>query len=379
MQDNKILSGPGWRIGESICLELDIALSAVAGHFEESILPEDLFGFLQSIPTNWKSELRTLLGVTHGFYSILESLGFLAGVLTVRDYGQATLAIRELNVQSAIDLLANLAAELGIEPVEGLDPLLCLIELYVRIRLAAYQAVGFNMSMDDIQAIEMRHDIEKAALTLYGEELHTRFWHWMDRFFYEAYHPWRLAHQDTVEQAVQRASGVLGASQKTGAPPELSWLPAQNPILRFPELTAAVKSGKIQVYFFSQPFGLSDVWSLTPGLLICSFAEPGVLYQNFLAYSRDLARRAQAIADPTRLVILRIIRYFGMDNTEIAAYLGLARPTVSIHARILREAGLIHSHADGRAVRHEIDGGEVRRLFQDLENFLALPDEPHPD
>jgi DNA-binding transcriptional ArsR family regulator len=64
-----------------------------------------------------------------------------------------------------------------------------------------------------------------------------------------------------------------------------------------------------------------------------------------------------------------------MDNTEIAAFLGLSRPTVSIHARILREAGLIRTHADGRSVRHELNTPEVRRLFEELEKFLALPEE----
>jgi DNA-binding transcriptional ArsR family regulator len=63
-----------------------------------------------------------------------------------------------------------------------------------------------------------------------------------------------------------------------------------------------------------------------------------------------------------------------MINTEIAESLGLARPTVSVHAKILREAGLIRSEQDGRQVRHEIAPAEVRRLFRDLEEFLDLPD-----
>ena len=62
-----------------------------------------------------------------------------------------------------------------------------------------------------------------------------------------------------------------------------------------------------------------------------------------------------------------------MVNTEIADYLGLARPTVSIHAKILREAGLIRSHQDGRLVRHALVPGAVRHLFHDLERFLDLP------
>ncbi len=62
-----------------------------------------------------------------------------------------------------------------------------------------------------------------------------------------------------------------------------------------------------------------------------------------------------------------------MTNTDMAAYLGLSRPTVSIHAKVLREAGLIRSWEDGRITRHEIDPEAVRKLFQDLEEFLDLP------
>ena len=375
MQDQDTPSSAGWRIGESICLELDFALSAITGHFEDAILPEDLFAFLQSLPPDWKTELRALIGGSRRFYSILESGAFLAGVLTGNDYSQATLAIRELSLGTALERLAGQAASLGIEPQVDLSPVPQLVDLYVRMRAAVYQGLGFNLSMDDVQVLEMRRDIEIAVHILYGEDLHTRFWHWLDRFYYEAYRPWRQAHRDTVEGAMERASVVLGSRDKTGVAPDIDWLPAQNPILRYPELTSAVKSGRVSVYFWGQPFGMSDIWSLLPGLLICSFDEPGILYKKFLAYADDLAGRAHALADPTRLVILRIIRHFGMDNTEIAAFLGLSRPTVSIHARVLREAGLIHTHADGRSVRHELNTPEVRRLFQDLEKFLALPEE----
>jgi DNA-binding transcriptional ArsR family regulator len=59
----------------------------------------------------------------------------------------------------------------------------------------------------------------------------------------------------------------------------------------------------------------------------------------------------------------------------MAAYLGLSRPTVSIHARVLREAGLIHSWEEGRITRHEINPEAVRKLFSELESFLDLPPE----
>jgi ArsR family transcriptional regulator len=94
---------------------------------------------------------------------------------------------------------------------------------------------------------------------------------------------------------------------------------------------------------------------------------------DFTAITRGLAGRLAALSDPTRLFILRLIRNIDMTNTDMAEYLNLSRPTVSIHARILREVGLIRSHEDGRAVRHEIVPEEVHRLFRDLETYLDLP------
>jgi len=238
--------------------------------------------------------LSALIGGSGGFYSILESGAFLAGVLTESDYSQATLAIRGLSLGTAFERLAGQAASLGIESQADLAPVAQLVDLYVRTRASVYQALGFNLSMDDIQVLEMRRDIEVFARILAGEDLHTRFWHWLDRFYYEAYRPWRQAYHETVEDATERASSVLGGRNKTGVPPDTSLLPVQNPILRYPELTSAVQSGRVSVYFWSQPFGMSDIWTLLPGLLICSFDERGLLYNKFLTYADDLAGRARA-------------------------------------------------------------------------------------
>ena len=60
---------------------------------------------------------------------------------------------------------------------------------------------------------------------------------------------------------------------------------------------------------------------------------------------------------------------------KIAQYVEIARPTVSTHAKILREAGLIHSYQDGRTTRHEINADAIRQLLHDLVMFLDLPED----
>ncbi len=365
----------GWIIGESIPLELDIAIAAVAGVFTEKILPADLAVLLLSVPAEWKNELLDMLGEIKSIPSILETSASLCGVLLDGDYSHATLKMRELTIEAAVEQLSSQAISLGIEVNPSLRPAERLEELNLKIFIQTYQSLGFSLTQANFLVSQRRHDLAFLARILNGGDLHARFWHWMDRLYFELYRSWRQSRSEMIETLIRQASTVLGAREKVGVPPHTSWLPAQNPILRYPELHSAVSEGLVQVYFVAEPYGMTDLWDLLPGLLLCTFAEPGMLFENFRTYAADVATRAQALADPTRLIILRIIRHFSMVNTEIAAYLGLARPTVSIHAKILREAGLIRSYPEGRLVRHEIVPSEVRRLFRDLEEFLDLPPE----
>ena len=54
----------------------------------------------------------------------------------------------------------------------------------------------------------------------------------------------------------------------------------------------------------------------------------------------------QAIADPSRRTMLEILRDHSASAGELASALPIARPGVSRHLRVLREAGLVE-------VRHE--------------------------
>jgi DNA-binding transcriptional ArsR family regulator len=374
MNDNASGQNAGWAIGQSIALELDMALTAVSGYFSLGELPEDFAALVRAIPPDWRGEWPSLLGETKGLVSILEPPANLAGVLLDTDYRRATLAVRELTMESALAQLADQARPLGLIPKVDLPPAEALVDLGLDLMIALYTDLGFDMTVGDQRARRLRQDMTRVVRILRDGDLHARFWHWLDRFYYEFYRPWRQTRVETLDMLEKRAVTALGAQEKTGTPPEMAWLSAQSPLLRYPDLGAAVRAGRLRVYFWVEPFGLQDTWSLQPELVIVSFAEPGALYQNFQAFAGDVAARTKALADPTRLIILRLIRHFGMVNTEIAAYLDLARPTVSVHAKILREAGLIRSQQEGRLVRHEIVPEEVRRLFADLERFLDLPD-----
>lgn len=62
-----------------------------------------------------------------------------------------------------------------------------------------------------------------------------------------------------------------------------------------------------------------------------------------------LAAVLSVLGDPTRLAILSHLRGGEHRVGELADHLGLAQSTVSQHLAILRGAGLISTHAHGRA------------------------------
>jgi ArsR family transcriptional regulator len=370
----------GWTVGESLPLELDQFLSVVAGYFDPLDLPQEIATLVRSLPADWLGEWQAMMGVAPEQVILCELLGTLAGMLHEADYSRATLAMRELTLEQALVRCAKAAARDDIGASAWSDhrtgsPAEQLADLMAGWQKALFTGLGLTPISQAGLLPRIRRNTLQMARVLTGGDLHARFWHWLDRYYYDLYRPWRTAQAGTMRAAEQQARLALGALSRDGQPPDLSWLQPANPLLRYPELNRAVLDGRLAVFFWVEPFGLSDTWALTEHEVIVSFARPGVLYENFRKRAIDVAGRAAALGDPTRLIILRMIRNFGMVNTDIAEYLQLSRPTVSIHAKILREAGLIESHQEGRLVRHEIVPGAVRQLFQDLQRFLDLSDE----
>lgn len=78
----------------------------------------------------------------------------------------------------------------------------------------------------------------------------------------------------------------------------------------------------------------------------------------------------EAIAEPRRREILRLVRDREMLAGEIAArFPDVARPTVSQHLRVLRDAGLVDQRREGtrRLYRARVEGlREVREFVEEF-------------
>ena len=60
-----------------------------------------------------------------------------------------------------------------------------------------------------------------------------------------------------------------------------------------------------------------------------------------------LADLFQALADPTRLRVLALLRTMELSVGELAQVLGQSQPRVSRHVKILADSGLVDRHKEG--------------------------------
>ncbi len=365
-------SSGGWRVRRSIALELEVATNFV--HLSPPMLPKSLIDLTATIP---QSDLEDFLALDPAKSPddeqrpIFEYLARWAQVETVEDYDAATGAMREVTLADAI---AQVAGATGFKPVDNLEPTEQLVDLELRVYSQIAPLLGLQPPSDPTMLERERSHVLGAVQVLRGGPLHGRFWHWMDRFHYEAYRPWRATRLDTIARLEQTAIEGLGGREGTGSP-ALDWLPSTHMLVAIPTARAAAESGEVEIVFWAEPFELESGVMGAPGMCITSFAERGIDYEYSMTVRDDLTAKLKALADPTRISILRMIRYFDADNTQIAGWLDVSRPTVSVHAKTLAEAGFISTERDGRQARHSFHPDTVRKLCEDLTRYLEVPAE----
>ncbi|PLR89135.1 ArsR/SmtB family transcription factor [Bacillus sp. T33-2] len=77
----------------------------------------------------------------------------------------------------------------------------------------------------------------------------------------------------------------------------------------------------------------------------------------------------QAIADPTRRQLLKLLSDREMPVTAISGHFPMSRTAVSKHLRILSEAGLVHERKVGRETRYLLNPQPLNELRDWLEYF----------
>ena len=118
-----------------------------------------------------------------------------------------------------------------------------------------------------------------------------------------------------------------------------------------PQISSDIEAGKPVVFVPCLFFGSSLYLDFPDLVLIGVGVGPGDAEAR--ARTESVARRLKAVADPTRLAILHSLAAAPSSVGELASLFRLAQPTVSMHVKVLRESGLVHSERTGGRLRLE--------------------------
>jgi ArsR family transcriptional regulator len=87
-------------------------------------------------------------------------------------------------------------------------------------------------------------------------------------------------------------------------------------------------------------------------------------------YAGEVASRLKVLSDPTRVALLSQLACDPMSVTELAQLFDLAQPTVSIHVRQLREAGLVVARKEGGRTIYSVPHDRVQALLDEAGDLL---------
>jgi len=123
------------------------------------------------------------------------------------------------------------------------------------------------------------------------------------------------------------------------------------------QISAARERGELHII----PLGLGGegqlFWSLPGIVLVGSGSAVGEKLARRRQRAETASTRFKVLSDPTRLAILAELlhadSHYATTVTELASLFGLSQPTVSVHMKMLREAGLLTSRREGNHVSYK--------------------------
>ena len=80
----------------------------------------------------------------------------------------------------------------------------------------------------------------------------------------------------------------------------------------------------------------------------------------------------KALADPTRRRILQLLREKEMTAGEIAEHFDLAKPTLSGHFAVLRQAGLVQAEKSGTTITYRLNVSVLEEALMALMDGFKL-------
>ena len=80
----------------------------------------------------------------------------------------------------------------------------------------------------------------------------------------------------------------------------------------------------------------------------------------------------KALADPTRRQVLQLLRQGPKSAGELADHFPVSKPTMSAHFAVLREAGLVDSSKQGKAIIYRLKMSVLEEALMEFSQLLGL-------
>ncbi len=363
----------GFFVGQSIMLELSFGISTDShelppyhkeayekwNNYIKIMLPDIPKDFAKRWKSLWEGDFKPQVIITH--------LADLADAVFETDYETAKRIIQDLDINLAYKKVLDYAKTYDLEPDTSFPFPERFAQIATKIRQLDHKAVGFVL--DDNSTFVKNNFLQYFNLikVLKDQSLFLQFWNLLDEFYYNILKPFREDRKSAIKAYYDKAIKDLG-SDKSDESPNLS----QHPWTLSREITEQVAKKNKAIFFWVDPYNFNGATSLRHNYLMVGCNNHFFYFNEVDAGVVELTNGLKALSDPTRMKILRLIRHFSMDNTQMADFLNITRPTVSNHTKILREANLIESKLEGRSTRHYINVENINKLIANLSVFLDI-------
>ena len=86
----------------------------------------------------------------------------------------------------------------------------------------------------------------------------------------------------------------------------------------------------------------------------------------------DLVKSLKSLGDNHRLKLIKILLRSDLCVGALARLLGLSEPALSLHLRVLREAGLVRGEKRGYWTHYTVEKDALRRIAQELSGLTEV-------
>lgn len=135
-----------------------------------------------------------------------------------------------------------------------------------------------------------------------------------------------------------------------------------------PQITRARARGELHVVPLSLGNEGAFYWAFPDAVVIGVGSSSPQKQARKRQRMEAAANRFKVLSDPTRLSILNEVMHGSHYNattvTELASLFGLSQPTISVHMKMLREAGLVTTQRDGNRTLYRADEAGIRDFIE---------------